>query len=598
MKKAIVRKIFVSMTLLIVFLMGMQLVIQNFLLEDIYEFIKISEIEKRFELVTSEYEDILYGRHEDDLNEVFRHYEKDSKASIIVIRDNFNIESDHFFEGFNYIIASSENGQKYKLLIDFLVDERGEFRESNRSLYEDEIITADIQNVSGTEFYDILSMKKNRLSYKNDAEVSLLNSVHQTKIVTNIELKVEDINLVNREDGVISYQNVKLLGEVKNLYSGDEFTNEEFSRLSKEGGYSFIEEYSGQKIVVLTKSIKTENGSYINIFSLFAVEKVSSAFKVLNNYYIYFLIFQIILVFILVYVYSRWITKPLINLIGVSKDIAELNFDNKYSYDSEDELGALSDSLENISRNLSATIDNLKTSNNELAIESIKKQENEDRMRNLLNNLSHEFKTPLGVISGFLEIINDKVYEKDPQYYMDVIEEEVDKLNLMVRETLELSKLEMGEYSLKISKVDLKKMLDSSLSKFDYQIKEKNIELINTLDDAIISCDKGKIAQVLDNLISNAIKYTNDNNKIEIELKNEEDYSSFYIRNYGVHFEEEDLKRVWDRFYVREKSRNKDVDGTGIGLTIVKNILTLHDADYGVKNIENGIEFYFSLKNI
>lgn len=596
MKKSIVKKMFLSLLILMIVVMSIQLIFQNFLLEDIYRHIKIAKVEKRFDSFIEDYKNLLNGDLDDDANEMLRHYEEDSSASIIAIKGNFNVMSDHFFEAFNYILAKDELGVEYKLLIDFLVDERGIFRNENINLQAGDAIVVDLQNINGTDFYDVLSIKRGSMVYENDSEIMLINALYESKINTNVNLKISEINFINREDGVISYQNVKLLNEVSQIYTYNEFSNEEFEEASLGDSYSFVEEYSGQELIVLTQNIITEDASYVNVFSLFAVEKVSSAFKVLNIYYIYFLVFQILLVTVLTYIYSRWITKPLINLIDVSKDISELNFDNKYSYKSGDELGALSNSLDSISTNLSSTIDYLKKSNDELAIEAIKKQENEDRMRNLLNNLSHEFKTPLGVISGFIEIISDKVYEKDPEYYMNVIEEEVEKLNLMVKDTLELSKLEMGGYLLKLSEIELDKLVKSSVLKFEYQIKEKNFDIKIDLEESIVSADKVKINQVLDNLISNAIKYTDVEGKIEISIRNFKDESIFAIRNYNVEFSEGELSQIWDRFYVREKSRSKNSDGTGLGLTIVKNILELHNSNYGVKNIKGGVEFYFSLK--
>ncbi len=295
--------------------------------------------------------------------------------------------------------------------------------------------------------------------------------------------------------------------------------------------------------------------------------------------------------------YSKWITNPLIKLIDSAKSISELDFTKRTDISTNDELSTLSDSLNSISNNLSTAIETLESSNDQLAIEAIKRAENEERMRNLLTSLSHEFKTPLGIISGFLEIISDGVYEKEPEYYINVMSDEIDKLNGLVLETIELSRLETGSYKLNLSDFNIKQLMETLMRKFEKPFTDKNMSLELRIEDQTVIGDKNKIEQVMINLLSNGIRYSPNGEKIEITSEHNKDNLYVSIKNYGIQINQEDLDKIWDRFYRAEKSRNRSLGGSGLGLTIVKNILELHDSDFGVKNIKNGVEFYFfSLK--
>ncbi len=225
-----------------------------------------------------------------------------------------------------------------------------------------------------------------------------------------------------------------------------------------------------------------DNGSEMVAFSLYTYDNVNDAFKILNQFYYYIFAFQFILILVLVYGYSKWITKPIFRLIDSAKSISQLDFNQRTSIETNDELSVLSDSLNEIAENLSLAIEELENSNNQLAIEAIKKSENEERMRNLLTHLSHEFKTPLGIISGFIEIIKDGFYEKEPDYYTSTMAHEVEKLNDLVMETIELSKLETGSYKLKLDTFESSEFIREIIDRFDNQISEKVLSVIIDLE--------------------------------------------------------------------------------------------------------------------
>jgi signal transduction histidine kinase len=351
----------------------------------------------------------------------------------------------------------------------------------------------------------------------------------------------------------------------------------------------FTEEDSGLEIITFIREVQVEGNKKIYSMALFTLANVHDAFVILNGYYTYIFLAQFLLIIVLAFLFTKKVTKPLLTLIDSAKSISELDFSKRTNIDTDDELSVLSDSLNSISTNLSHAM-------NELEKEAERKAKNEERMRNLLTSMSHEFKTPLGIISGFLDVVRHKAYEKDPDYYLDVISEEIEKMNELVLETIQLSKLETGSYEMNETSFNLDEFVNRSLKKFEMSIEGKNQKLIVDVKQVKVKGDIKKYEQVLNNFVSNGIRYSSEGETIEVLSKIDENLVYIYVRNYGVVLDDEDLDKIWDRYYRTEKSRNREFGGSGLGLTIVKTILELHGSDYGVRNIDNGVEFYFSLE--
>ncbi|MCT4620092.1 MAG: ATP-binding protein [Marinisporobacter sp.] len=590
------KKIFSTIVGIFVLIMLIQLVLQNFFLEDIYANMKISKIEKSFIELCEDYSNEKWTHSQ--LNEEAIDYENENGASILIFNENREILDDSFFKGFNYITIRDSKEKEFKIITDFLIDEEGNFRNPNNKINDDEQIKVIGMCIKGTNFIEPLEIKKMNTALISDEGYATWDELYKKNPYAIIEIRGEVIarNFVVRDQGVLSYQQEKLLNEVKSYWIETSKNPQNVKEIFEKGRYEFTEEYSGLLIIVLIKKVEGLDGTSTYAFSLFTLENIHDAFQILNGYYYYIFAFQLALVLVLVFFYSKWITNPLIKLIDSAKSISELDFTKRTDISTNDELSTLSDSLNNISNNLSTTIEKLESSNDQLAIEAIKRAENEERMRNLLTSLSHEFKTPLGIISGFLEIISDGVYEKEPEYYINVISNEIDKLNGLVLETIELSKLETGSYKLSLSEFEIKAFIETLVNKFEKRFGDKSMKFEFGIEDQTVIGDINKIEQVMINLLSNGIRYSPNGERIEVTSELQKDNLYVSIRNYGVLIDDDDLDKIWDRFYRTEKSRNRSLGGSGLGLTIVKNILELHESDYGVKNINNGVEFYFSLK--
>lgn len=210
----------------------------------------------------------------------------------------------------------------------------------------------------------------------------------------------------------------------------------------------------------------------------------------------------------------------------------------------------------------------------------------DETRRRMTSAITHEFKTPLGIIRTYSEGIKENIAEDKKDHYLDIIIDETYRMDKMVLEMLDLSKLELKLYKLKKELLCINDLVQKVLKNDEKIFCDSNI-IVNYEYDEIyeINADYFRIEQVIQNLLSNAVN--NAKSKIQISIETH----SVHFFNDGNKIDEEKITLIWDIFYKEDNSRNNH--GTGIGLTIVKNILELHNMQYGVKNTENGVDFWF-----
>jgi signal transduction histidine kinase len=585
MKSSIVKKIFFSITGIFVFIMLIQMLFQNVFLEDVYWNTKVSKVERDFIGLSDDF--ISKDFSNEEINESIIDFTEDNQSAIVFFDETGTILNENFFDSFNSILIKDDSGIEHKIIVDFLVDERGSYRNFGRKLRLNDEVSVSGVLIKGTSYIMPIEIKSSKNTYINEEGEILLEFYKEVeKQFASVEGKILEENFVVRESGIFSYQHEKLFRELMN------FINDDFSKdINTEEVLPnrFTEEDSGLEIITFIREVQVEGNKKVYCMALFTLANVHDAFVILNGYYTYIFLAQFLLIIVLAFLFTKKVTKPLLTLIDSAKSISELDFSKRTNIDTDDELSVLSDSLNSISTNLSHAM-------TELEKEAERKAKNEERMRNLLTSMSHEFKTPLGIISGFLDVVRHKAYEKDPDYYLDVISEEIEKMNELVLETIQLSKLETGSYEMNETSFNLDEFVNSSLKKFEMSIEGKNQKLIVDVKQVQVKGDIKKYEQVLNNFVSNGIRYSSEGETIEVLSKIDENLVYIYVRNYGVVLDDEDLDKIWDRYYRTEKSRNREFGGSGLGLTIVKTILELHGSDYGVRNIDNGVEFYFSLE--
>lgn len=524
-----------------------QLFIQLNFMDDIYKTIKSNEMEKAFNEFMQHYV-------EDDLNEESLEYFENENAPLVFLNDQHKILNDQFFSQFSYIEVDTELGL-YKVLLMDRVDETGRLKSEFIQYAKGNRIT-----ISGGTFIDttIVLME----NYMNNPLIDKL--VELSGLVT-------EEHFIPKDNGIFSNQSEKILREVAySIMDGDRREVNEF-----------YETETGLIITLLSKELSDRK----RVYTLYTTEDLSETFTLLNLFYIVFFCFQMSLLIFMTIFYSKWITKPIKILISRAKRLAMLDFEDHEIIRTGDELEALSISLESISDNMSHNIELLKK-------EASEKSESEKQMRELLANLSHEFKTPLSIMSGFVEML--EVSDENKTYYTATIMEEIEKLNVLTKETLLLCESESASIYNVHEVHALSKLCNSD--RFMPRLLERKLTLENKIKQGEVQCDGKKIQLVMDNLMSNAIKYSNENETIRLFTQETAETYIISVQNTGVTLEAEEIKRIWDKYYRKEKSRNKEFGGTGLGLAIVRNILELHGSQYSVANKGDSVIFSFSLK--
>ena len=209
--------------------------------------------------------------------------------------------------------------------------------------------------------------------------------------------------------------------------------------------------------------------------------------------------------------------------------------------------------------------------------------------------IAHELKTPLAVIRSYAEGLKDRIAEEKRDHYLDVIQSETERLDEMVLEMLDLSRLEAGKVRLSRENCNISEMAELVFDKLLLTAEERNLSIAYSFDaSSLIMADESRLLQVITNFAANAIQHTPAGGKILAKTFEDRNYIWFRVENDSRRFSEEELEKVWDTFYRTEKSRTGK--GTGLGLAISKNIIELHGGICRAENIIGGVAFWFRLK--
>ncbi|MDD2959848.1 MAG: HAMP domain-containing sensor histidine kinase [Lachnospiraceae bacterium] len=330
------------------------------------------------------------------------------------------------------------------------------------------------------------------------------------------------------------------------------------------------------------------------------MEGIRTSARISSEFIMYISIFVILLSMIFIIWISRKITRPLMELTELSKRMSDLDFDAKYTSGGENEIGQLGMHFNKMSEALEETISQLKTANNELQKDIEKKAQVDEMRKEFLSNVSHELKTPLALIQGYSEglkeCINDDAESRD--FYCDVIMDEAGKMNQMVQKLLTLNQLEFGNDQLEMDRFDIVQLIQGKIMSTHILAQQKETQIFYDGSDCQhVWGDEFKVEEVLTNYLSNALNHVEGERKIEIRTSVQGKKVRISVFNTGQPIPEADLEQIWVKFYKVDKARTREYGGSGVGLSIVKAIMdSMHQA-YGVKNFDNGVEFWFELEN-
>ncbi|AKN33038.1 histidine kinase [Clostridium carboxidivorans P7] len=292
-------------------------------------------------------------------------------------------------------------------------------------------------------------------------------------------------------------------------------------------------------------------------------------------------IFAIMVSCIVIYYISRKIIiNPLAQINYVADKISKGEVDRRVKINSKDEIGVLAKSFNSMADSLEKV---------------------EKNRREFISNVSHEIRSPITSIKGFIGGILDGVIPKEKEnYYLSMTYEEIQRLTRLVNDLLDLSSIEAGQFKLRIEEIDINEIIRLCVIKFETKIKEKKltVDVLMQDDKLLVVGDRDRITQVVTNLTDNAIKYVNEGGNVKISTKAKGEKVIVSIFNDGPGISEEGLKHIWDRFYKEDKSRTSKVS-TGLGLPIVRCILTQLGEDIWAENQQpQGVTFTFTLKRI
>lgn len=344
----------------------------------------------------------------------------------------------------------------------------------------------------------------------------------------------------------------------------------------------FVQEYkdmaTGVSYKMLIYPFVTKNGGKEAVFSIVPIQPLDEAVKLIKAYLGYVFMAALVFVSLLSLLFYRMVSKPLVKINEAALKMSRMDFNASCDIHTHDELGSLSNSLNIMSSRLHSTITELKE---------------------FVSNASHELKTPIAVMGGYVEALRDDIRRDKRDRYIERLQQEVDRMNSLVQDMLELSRMESSTRILNQETVDLYSLTKAVLDEYSCLLQEKHIQLVlNNIDQgsAVVLGDHARLGQVIRNFVSNALKHTPDNGSIWIRMEQYDKNVTFMIENEGISIPEEKISKIWDRFYRIEASRNGNNNGTGLGLAISAKILQLHGAEYGAMNTETGVKFFFTLK--
>ena len=301
------------------------------------------------------------------------------------------------------------------------------------------------------------------------------------------------------------------------------------------------------------------------------------------------------------FVVSTYITRPIKQLSDIAERMSEMDFDARYEGSDKGEIGLLGKSMNNMSEKLEHNIAELKKANLELKKDIDKKEKLEIMRTDFLSNVSHELKTPIALIQGYAEGLKEGITD-DPEsmeFYCDVIMDEANKMNTMVKRLLTLNQIEFGNDEPDMERFNINELIASVVDANAIRAGQKNMSIVydNRNEQNFVWADEYKTEEVLTNYISNALNHCDGKQAIEVRTSKSEDGATITVTVYnsGRNIAEEDLERIWEKFYKTDKARTREYGGNGIGLSIVKAIMESMGQEYGVRNVSNGVEFWFTL---
>ena len=466
----------------------------------------------------------------------------------------------------------------------------------NTLVLEDYYIYTKKENL--INLYSEINKIYSKYDYSSNPEI-IESELEKIDSKSNIDIVVQNGREITIYSTSRDFSRNKFL--LSNLDIQVSLSNDYFDNKLKNGNKYFTEVIKDNSLNSDFVFLAGKLDNNFNIFIRTSVESIKESILITNKFLIIVGFISIVVSGITAMIIAKTLTKPIQELNTISQKMSKLDFSQKYEVESDDEIGMLGISINTLSSNLEKTIQQLKNANLELE-KDIEETSKLSEMRNqFISDVSHELKTPIALIQGYAEGLADGIIkdEESRKFYYDVILDESNKMAELTRGLLDLSNLEYGKNELNIQVFNITELINTLIKKHEVILKEKNITAeFNYTDELNVKADTFRIEQVLTNYFNNAINHLDDKRFIKISIDDtlEKNLIKVSIFNSGNHIEEENLNKVWNRFYKIDSSRNREIGGSGIGLSLVKAIMKQHHMKYGVENVKDGVSFWFELE--
>nr|WP_026682558.1 HAMP domain-containing sensor histidine kinase [Priestia megaterium] len=578
-KRGITVKLFAVTALFFLVFYAMIMIFQLLFFDRFYQHHKTKEAAKHIHQLAEAYEKNFWS--EAELTKQTLSYMRETKSPLTIVdAEGFQLVQDPF-----NIMLETEDGKTVEISLSLLVTDYGK---QLRALH---IAKGDTLIVQGEADATVPSVIYPSVITKNTSSVG-------EDLVDNevtIEGEVKSISLPkagmwNRGIGLLYDALVEWFplekAQIKQLSKGESLQ------------LDWVESWSGKHNLVLIEPFE-KDGEMQFMFSVTSLQEIRDTNESLQVFYVYLGIAGFILILLLSLFYSRLVSRPLIKLNEMAKKMVHLDFSSAKPIKQKDELGSLSNNMLVMAQNLDVALNDLKQANGKLKQDMEKREQMEKEQREFFEHASHELKTPLSIVKSFAEGLQDGVSPDKQDHYIEVIIEESDKMEVLIKDMLDLAKLENGAIRLRKTSFLLSEMIESLANKLFCIAKEKNVIIeIMPKNEQPVLADYEWMERVMQNLLINAVRHSETDSviSIRIELDQENGDSVFLIENKGKQIPEEQLDEIWKRFYRTESSRSRMTGGTGLGLAIVQQILDLHAFHYGAENMPDGVRFYVRFK--
>ena len=339
-----------------------------------------------------------------------------------------------------------------------------------------------------------------------------------------------------------------------------------------------------------------DNGDHIMLRA--SIQSIEESAQISNQFFVYVTICVCAISFIAMLSISQRFTGEILNLAKIARKMSHLDFQEKYEVKTEDEIGILGESINTLSKTLEITLGELKSANVQLKRELEQKMQIDEMRKEFLSNVSHELKTPIALIQGYAEGLQENINddEESRQFYCEVIMDEAAKMNELVKKLLDLNQIEFGTETLTMEHFDIVSTIDNILSNAEILFRQKEATLrFNAESPIYVWGDVYLVEETFTNYMSNALNHVDGERIIEVNIQKNGNTARISVFNTGECIPEEDIEQIWVKFYKVDKARTREYGGSGVGLSIVKATMERLGQQYGVLNRENGVEFWFTL---